>query len=78
MIMVRVFKTDVLYAEEVGAIINDLLLRDPDLRISFDLEDEDKILRVEGAFFKAEDVIFCLKEQGYCCINLPIDLNFVD
>lgn len=75
MIMVKVFKTDVQYVEEVENIINMLLRKYSGLRITFDLEDEDKILRVEGAFFKAEDVVFCLKEQGYYCVNLPIDLN---
>ncbi|PWV55887.1 hypothetical protein [Chitinophaga sp. S165] len=76
--MVRVFKTDVLCTEKVQVIVNDLLQTIPDLRVTFDLEDEDKIMRVEGKFFKAEDVIFCLKEKGHCCIYLPFDLCLND
>ncbi|PSL27555.1 hypothetical protein [Chitinophaga ginsengisoli] len=75
--MVKVFKTDVLYAEEVRVIITDILQRKPDLKVTFDLEDEDKIMRIEGDFFKAEDIFFCLKEQGHSCIELPIDLHLI-
>ncbi|WP_149696005.1 hypothetical protein [Chitinophaga sp. CF418] len=75
--MVKVFKTDVLYAEMVKAIIPDILRQVPDLKITFDLEDEDKIMRIEGDSFKAEDILFCLKKQGHSCIELPIDLNLI-
>lgn len=78
MIMVKVFKTDVLYAEKVKAIITDILRNIPGLKITFDLEDEDRIMRIEGAFFKAEDIHFCLKKQGHSCIELPIDLNLIE
>lgn len=76
--MVRVFKTDVLYTDKVQTIVKELQLTTPDLRVTFDLEDEDKIMRVEGKFFKAEDIIFCLKEKGHCCIYLPFDLCLRD
>lgn len=77
MIMVKVFKTDVLYAEKVKAIITDILRNIPGLKITFDLEDEDRIMRIEGDFFKAEDILFCLKRQGHSCIELPIDLKLI-
>ncbi|WP_436488713.1 hypothetical protein [Chitinophaga sp. ARDCPP14] len=47
----------------------------PYLRITFDLEDEDRMMRVEGFFFTADDVINCLKENGYRGIYLPIDFD---
>ena len=75
--MVKVFKTDVLYTEKVKAIITDILRNIPGLKITFDLEDEDKIMRIEGDFFKAEDILFCLKKQGHSCIELPIDLHLI-
>jgi len=77
MIMVKVFKTDVLYTEKVKAIITDILRNIPGLKITFDLEDEDKIMRIEGDCFKAEDVFLCLKAQGHSCIELPIDLHLI-
>lgn len=73
--MVNVFKTDVLSADVTKEIINDLLQMYPCLRITFDLEDEDKIMRVEGSFFKTADIISCLKENGRCCIYLPMDVD---
>jgi len=77
MLMVKVFKTDVLYADEVRRIIIDMLQRDPALKVTFDLEDEDKIMRIEGDCFKAEDVFLCLKAQGHSCIELPIDPHLI-
>jgi hypothetical protein len=74
MIMIKVFKTDVQCAAEAENIINDLLQKHPGFRINFDLADEDKILRVEGAFFKAGDIIDCLKKYGHYGVDLPIDL----
>lgn len=75
--MVKVFKTDVQCAEEAENIVSDLLRKYPDLRINFDLADEDKILRVEGVFFKAADIAGCLEEYSYCCVDLPIDPNLM-
>lgn len=73
--MVKVFKTDVHNIVKADNIINNLLLRYPDFRINFYLNDSDRILRVEGAYFKAEDISDCLKEHGFTCIDLPIDLS---
>jgi hypothetical protein len=75
MIMIKVFKTDVQYAEKAENIVHDLLQKYPYLCINFDLEDEDKIMRIEGTFFRAADIICCLKERGHYCVDLPIDLD---
>jgi hypothetical protein len=78
MIMVKVFKTDVQCAGMAENIIRDLLQAYPDFRINFDLVDEDKILRVEGSSVRAEDIADCLKGYGHHCVDLPIDLNFIN
>ena len=78
MIMVKVFKTDVQCAAMAEDIIRDLLQVYPDCRINFDLVDEDKILRVEGRSFRAEHIADCLKGYGHYCVDLPIDLNFIN
>lgn len=71
--MINVFKTNVHYAKRAKEIVNDLLQKYPGSRPTFDLEDEDRILRMEGPFFKAEDIIACLGKWRQCCIYLPFD-----
>ncbi|MBS0027645.1 hypothetical protein ACTJJ0_32070 [Chitinophaga sp. 22321] len=73
--MISVFKTDVRSEEGAKEVIHDLLQIYPFLEITFDLEDEDNIMRVEGIFFKTADVISCLKENGYCGVFLPMDFG---
>lgn len=75
MVMVKVFKTDVEAAGEADNMIRDLLRKYPFLKINFDLEDEDRILRVEGTFFEIDDVIHCLKKNDHCCVYLPMDFD---
>lgn len=74
--MIKIFKTDVQHTAVAEHIITDLLGKYPCFRINFDLTDEDKIMRVEGAFFATKDIIQCLKNKGYRCVELPIDLLF--
>ena len=52
--MVEVFKTNVKKAGEAKRVINELLHHFPDKKINFDLQDCDKVLRVEG-----ENIINC-------------------
>lgn len=67
--------TDVQSIRKADSIIKSLLLKFPDFSINFDLEDDDRILRVEGPFFEAEDICEILKEYGATCVDLPIDLS---
>ena len=65
--MVEVFKTNVQYralAEQLASILRD---RFAFSRISFDLEDCDKILRVEGKQICVENVIEMLSTYGLKC-----------
>lgn len=65
--MVEVFKTDV--GEEAEAMrLSSLLLRHfPETDIHFDLEDCDRILRMEAYEVSAEQVMGILKRSGYQC-----------
>ena len=68
--MVEVFKTNV---QEVGhsqRMIRKLLEHFPKSKINFDLEDCDKILRVEGDHVLPERVIEVLGSSGYECMAL--------
>lgn len=73
--MIKVFKTDVQHVNSAKNIIDDLLAKYPCFRITFDLEDEDKVMRVEGAFFEKQNIVQCLKNQGYSCVELPLEVD---
>lgn len=64
--MVEVFKTNIdnkLVAEQMREL---LLARLPDCKVNFDLEDCDKILRVEG-FVSVDEVIRVINEHNFHC-----------
>lgn len=68
--MVHVFKTSVVSKEQVqtvGSFLNILL---PSEEWNFDLEDCDKILRVETEEVAPETVITILTSQGFYCDEL--------
>ncbi|WP_339606017.1 hypothetical protein [uncultured Roseivirga sp.] len=68
--MVHVFKTSVVskkQAQVVGSFLNILL---PSQEWNFDLEDCDKILRIETEEVAPETVITILNSQGFVCDEL--------
>ena len=65
--MVEVFKTDVCEEEKSLAIVKTLLQYFPDNKINFDLEDCDKILRIEGENILSEKIRELLNEAGHRC-----------
>ena len=65
--MVEVFKTNVQEAGQSEMLINQLLLHFPGSKISFDLEDCDRILRIAERRIIPEKVIALLTTQGYHC-----------
>lgn len=65
--MVEVFKTNI---QEIGLselLIRQLLDHFPDSRINFDLDDCDKILRVEAETIVPERIIEILNANGCYC-----------
>lgn len=67
--MVEVFKTNVQEVARANQIVEQLLERFPSYRVNFDLEDCDKILRIEGE--SIDTVLICnLLEQANaeCCV----------
>ncbi|RYU89647.1 hypothetical protein EWM62_13980 [Mucilaginibacter terrigena] len=65
--MIEVFKTNVQEKESSRVLIQKLLEHYPASKINFDLEDCDKILRVEGKDFCANSIIELLKLNGHYC-----------
>jgi len=64
---VEVFKTNVREAGRSRVLIQKLLAYFPTSKINFDLEDCDKILRVEGADICPSRIIELLKLNGHQC-----------
>jgi len=67
MSVVEVFKTDVTSPGEAGDIVELLRQHFPDTRINFDLQDCDKILRLEGKDFSTDKVITLVHQTGFYC-----------
>lgn len=65
--MVEVFKTNVYEEERSKTLLQKLLEYFPDNKINFDLEDCDKILRVEGKNILPEKIMELLNEEGHDC-----------
>jgi hypothetical protein len=65
--MVEVFKTNVQEDRQAKSLVDLLLHHFPGNRINFDLDDCDKILRVEGHNFITEKVMVLIEEHGFAC-----------
>ena len=65
--MIEIFKTDVQKVSQAKRIVD--LLNDyfPGNRINFDLQDCDKVLRIEGDAFRSTEVIMLVKQSGFTC-----------
>jgi len=65
--MVEVFKTNVKQKRQAKRLVNVLSEQFPFFNINFDLEDCDKILRVEGKNVCQEKITALVAEHGYRC-----------
>jgi hypothetical protein len=65
--MVEVFKTNVDRSELANQLISRLRVHFPFSRINFDLEDCDKILRIEAHQVCIDTIIDLLKTSGFEC-----------
>lgn len=68
--MIEVFKTDISNRVAAQKIVTLLQLQLPDSRINIDLEDCDKVLRVEACQFSVEQVILFVNKNGFYCSPL--------
>ena len=69
--MVEVFKTNVQQHEQADQLASVLRSRFDFCKINFDLDDCDKILRVEGKQIFVEAIIEILNTHGLQCEVLP-------
>lgn len=68
--MVEVFKTNVQQESDKSRVLAIIQKLFPNYKINFDLEDCDRILRVEGAKLKPENIVEHLNCLGYICVPL--------
>jgi hypothetical protein len=68
--MVEVFRTNVQEISQANRLVALLHQHFPGSKINFDLEDCDKILRVEGNDFLSIKVMRLIEAHGFCCWEL--------
>jgi len=68
--MVEVFKTNVQEYTEAQQLVAVLRRHFPGTKINFDLDDCDKVLRVEGKNLRIEKVMTLVMEKGFACTVL--------
>lgn len=68
--MAEVFKTNVQQDKQAKKLIAVLYSHFPDSKINFDLEDCDKILRVEGRNVTPQHVVSLIEKMGFNCAEL--------
>ena len=68
--MIEVFKTNVADANHSKRMTRKLLEHFPESRVDFDLEDCDRVLRVEGDRIIPVKVIEILRSSGFSCVEL--------
>jgi len=65
--MVEIFRTDVSKKTKERSILSTLQSEFPHLKINFDLDDCDRILRVEGKTISVDKIISLMEQQEYLC-----------
>jgi hypothetical protein len=65
--MVEVFKTNIQDKTTAYLITEELCMLFPESKINFDLDDCDKILRVENEIVIPEEVVKILTYKGFFC-----------
>lgn len=65
--MIEVFKTNVSEQQQADELIGLLLHLLPDSSINFDLEDCDKVLRIDHHLVAPDEVVALLANNGYLC-----------
>jgi len=68
--MIEVFKTNVQEFSEAQKLVALLRKHFPNSKINFDLDDCDKVLRVEGHNLRIEKVMTLVTQKGFLCTVL--------
>lgn len=66
-VMVEIFKTNIDEQQQAEVLLKLLSKTFPEFKINFDLEDCDKVLRIEGSNVVPEKIIDLLEANAHCC-----------
>ena len=64
---IEVFKTNIKKKNDARQIIQKLNSLFPELKVNFDLDDCDKILRVEGGNISVDQITYFICQIGFQC-----------
>lgn len=67
---IEVFKTNVKTKKNADMVVNRIQTLLPVGKINFDLEDRDKILRIEAKEIQVQPILNLLLDLGFTCIPL--------
>ena len=67
---VEIFKTNIQKESDCDYVIAVIQNQFPDYKINFDLEDCDKILRIEGVDLQYDNIVSQVCDLGYTCVRL--------
>ncbi|WP_433835564.1 hypothetical protein [Flavobacterium anhuiense] len=67
---VEIFKTNIQKESDCDYVIAVIQNQFPDYKINFDLEDCDKILRIEGVDLQYDNIVSHVCDLGYTCVRL--------
>lgn len=65
--MIEVFRTNVNSGEQAASVLGLLKGQWPEYSANFDLEDCDRILRIESAVIENDRIISLMYAHGYAC-----------
>jgi hypothetical protein len=68
--VVEIFKTNVQKESDRDYVVTMMQKQFPECKINFDLEDCDKILRIEGFDLQYDSVVSHVAGLGYTCVRL--------
>lgn len=68
--MIAIFKTNNKYQEDANFVLQELKKHYTACKATLDLEDCDKVLRIEGIGFTIKSIIKVISDLGYYCNEL--------
>jgi len=68
--MIEVFKTNVQNRKQANKLLKILSNKYPEAKINFDIDDCDKVLRVDANTIAVKEIIVCLNQVGFKCEEL--------